>query len=81
MQLNAAETRRIINSEKISKVGPAFNYQRMICREYCEFSDGISGNIEITYFEIGNVSNQGLQYRGLIKPLIVSQNKFGCPRA
>ena len=72
VQLNATETRRIINSEKISKVGAGFNYQGKICRDYWEFSGGISGNIEITYFEIGNVSNQGLLYRVPIKPLIVS---------
>ena len=72
VQLSAVETRRIINSEKITKVGSGFIYQGKNCRDYWEFSGGINGNVEITYFEMGNMSNQGLIYHGLRKPLIVA---------
>ena len=71
MQLNVVETRRVLNSEKISKEGSGFIYQDKNCRDYWEFRDGINGNIEVTYFETGNVDNQGLLYKGPIRNLIV----------
>lgn len=72
VQLSAVETRRVINSEKITKVGSGFIYQDKNCRDYWEFSGGINGDVEVTYFEMGNVSNQGLLYHGPIKPLIIA---------
>ena len=70
--LNASETRRIISSEKVTKVGSGFIYEDIKCRDYWEFTGGISGNFELTYFELGNVSNNGFLYRGLTKSLIVA---------
>ena len=71
VQLSAVETRRVINSEKITKVGAGFIYQDKNCRDYWAFSGGINGDVEVTYFEMGNVSNQALIYDGPIKLLIV----------
>jgi len=68
--LNAAETRRIISSEKVTKVGSGFIHEDKKCRDYWELSGGISGNFELTFFELGNVSNNGFLYRGLTKSLI-----------
>ena len=70
IELNATETRRVISSEKVTKVGLGFIHQDKKCRDYWELSGGISGNVEITYFEMGNVSNNGFLYRGLTKSLI-----------
>ena len=72
VQLSAVETRRIINLEKITKVGSGFIYQDKNCRDYWEFIGGINGDVAVTYFERGNVSNQGLLFNGPIKLLIVA---------
>ena len=72
IELNATETRRIISSEKVTKVGLGFIHQDKKCRDYWELSGGISGNFELTFFELGNVSNNGFLYRELTKSLIVA---------
>ena len=72
VQLSSVETRRIINLEKITKVGSGFIYQDKNCRDYWEFIGGINGDVAVTYFEMGNVSNQGLLFNGPIKLLIVA---------
>ena len=70
IELNATETRRVISSVKVTKVGLGFIHQDNKCRDYWELIGGISGDVEITYFEMGNVSNNGFLYRGLTKSLI-----------
>ena len=50
VQLSAHETGHIINSKKITKVGSGFTYQDQYCRDYCEFSGSINGDVEVTYF-------------------------------
>ena len=72
VQLSAVETRRVINLEKITKVGSGFIYKDKNCRDYWEFIGGINGDVAVTYFEMGNVSNQGLLFNGPIKLLIVA---------